>query len=263
MCHYGSIFAPKNFGAFFIQRTELYSLLTINPTFLQKEDGMRSLYLKKISLTAVFTALVAVATMVIVIPMPGVSGGYINFGDTIIFVGAYLLGPLGGFFAGAIGSAVADLVYAPKWVVVTFIVKGLEGLLCGLIASRLKKTNLSRMALILFAFIPSATVMVAGYLLGGFVLEGLSSGSFLTGFTVAVADIPFNLIQGSVSVTVAYLITLALSKIKYVDNFLTVKIPKGEIVQSETLENEQVGATEQLKTTQNEQNNVSDIDSIE
>lgn len=207
---------------------------------------MRALYLKKLSLTAVFTALVAVATIVIVIPMPGVSGGYINFGDTIIFVGASLLGPLGGFFSGAVGSSIADLIYAPKWILITFIVKGLEGLLCGLISARFKKTKVKSGISLLVAMVPAATLMAVGYFFGGWMLEGLSSGSFMTGFTVAIADIPFNLIQAGVSVGVGYIIAFALSKVKYISDFLSIK--------------KQYGGINQPEKGQNTQKDISDVD---
>ncbi len=179
---------------------------------------MRVKHLKTISLTAIFTALVAAATMVITIPISG-SGGYVNFGDTIIFVAAALLGPLGGFFSGAVGSSIADLVFAPKWIPVTFIVKGLEGLLCGLIILVLRKLRLKDVFGCIIAMTIAALIMVTGYFFGGWILEGLSSGSFRTGFAVAVADIPFNLIQGGVSAVAGIAITLALSRIKYVKNF--------------------------------------------
>ncbi|NCA67983.1 MAG: ECF transporter S component [Clostridia bacterium] len=180
---------------------------------------MRAKLIKKLTLTAIFTALVAVATMVITIPMAG-SGGYVNFGDTIIFVAASFLGPVGGFISGAIGSSIADLVYAPKWIPITFIVKGLEGLLCGLLIIALKKIKLKNIFSYAIAMIVAACVMVTGYFFGGFLLEGLSTGSLTTGFAVAVADIPFNLIQGGVSVVVGLSITLSLGKIRYIRNFV-------------------------------------------
>ena len=52
---------------------------------------------------AVFSALVFVATIVIAIPSVSTSG-YVNFGDTVIFIASAFLGPLGGFIAGGVGS---------------------------------------------------------------------------------------------------------------------------------------------------------------
>ena len=81
---------------------------------------------------AVFSALVFVATIVIAIPSVSTSG-YVNFGDTVIFIASAFLGPLGGFIAGGVGSMLADLMYSPVWMPVTFIVKGLEGLVAGVL----------------------------------------------------------------------------------------------------------------------------------
>ncbi|MGN1083913.1 MAG: ECF transporter S component, partial [Lachnospiraceae bacterium] len=77
--------------------------------------------LHKMVLTALFTALVCVATIIIQIPSP--MQGYVNLGDCIILLSAWLLGPLYGFFAGGVGSALADLLtgyshYAPGTLVI-------------------------------------------------------------------------------------------------------------------------------------------------
>ena len=77
--------------------------------------------------TALSIAMVALATMAIKIP--SVRGGYINFGDILIFIVAIFFGKKTGFLAGGLGSALSDIIlgysiYAPA----TFLIKGLEGL---------------------------------------------------------------------------------------------------------------------------------------
>ena len=89
--------------------------------------------IRYIAYLAVFSALTFVATIAITIPMASASGGYVNFGDTIIFVASALLGPVGGMSVGAIGSVIADLIFAPEYALITLIVKGLEGLIAGLV----------------------------------------------------------------------------------------------------------------------------------
>lgn len=64
--------------------------------------------LKMMVMTALFIALGYVATSLLVIPIPG--GGYLNLGDTIVLLGAYLLGPVYGAVAGGLGPALADLL---------------------------------------------------------------------------------------------------------------------------------------------------------
>ena len=49
----------------------------------------------KLSLAAVFAALVTVSTLILQIPVPS-TGGYINVGDAMIFTSALLFGPIVG-----------------------------------------------------------------------------------------------------------------------------------------------------------------------
>ena len=84
--------------------------------------------LKKLILAALFAALSCVATMSIRIPTPG-TGGYIHPGDAIVILSGVILGPVWGFLAGGIGSALSDLIggyfiYVP----ITFVIKGLVAL---------------------------------------------------------------------------------------------------------------------------------------
>jgi len=80
------------------------------------------------------TALVTVGTMLIRIPNP--MGGYFNVGDAVVFVCALTLNPAVSGFAGGVGSAIADMIGFPLFVIPTLIVKGLEGLLASLISNR-------------------------------------------------------------------------------------------------------------------------------
>lgn len=87
---------------------------------------------------AVMSALVAVATLIIQIPNPA-TRGYINFGDTMVFISALTFGPAVGGLAGGIGSAIADVAsgygyFSPF----TLVIKGVEGVLAGLLSRRTK-----------------------------------------------------------------------------------------------------------------------------
>lgn len=94
--------------------------------------------LKRLVLAALFAALACVATMSIRIPTPG-TNGYIHPGDAIVILSGVILGPVWGFLAGGIGSALSDLIGGYfMYVPVTFVIKGLIALIAGLIIS-LKK----------------------------------------------------------------------------------------------------------------------------
>ena len=77
----------------------------------------------KLTYTAMLTAMVCVATMLIRIPT---MVGYTNLGDGFILLSAFLFGPFYGAVAGGIGSMLADIIsgyafYAPA----TLVIKGL------------------------------------------------------------------------------------------------------------------------------------------
>ena len=92
--------------------------------------------MKNLTRIAVLTSLTAVATMVVNIPLPHVKG-YINVGDGVILFTGLLLGPAAGAVAGGAGSVLADLILGyPHWAAWTLVIKGLEGLLAGLLAER-------------------------------------------------------------------------------------------------------------------------------
>jgi uncharacterized membrane protein len=120
------------------------------------------LTLIQVIFSGVMAALVVVATFLVQIPNPA-TRGYINFGDIIIFVSALTFGPIVGGFAGSVGSAIADAIspyayYAPF----TFAIKGLEGVLAGLISNG----KSSRRDLIAIAI--AGAEMVTGYFLTEF-----------------------------------------------------------------------------------------------
>jgi uncharacterized membrane protein len=144
----------------------------------------------------IMAALVAVATFLIQIPIPATKG-YLNFGDIVIFVSALTFGPIVGGFAGGVGSAISDIVsgylyFSPF----TLVIKGVEGLLAGLIANRISGRR------DIIAVVIGGTEMVCGYFLAEFF--GLSEG------WAALGEMPFNILQvvvgGIVGIGIALLL---------------------------------------------------------
>ena len=88
-----------------------------------------------IALLAIFTALATITTLVLTIPYP-VTNGYFNLGDTIVMLGGLILGPIGGFIVGGVGSALADMIVAPIYAPITLVVKGFEGMAVGFFCSK-------------------------------------------------------------------------------------------------------------------------------
>lgn len=91
--------------------------------------------IRTLTYTALTTAFVFITTSVIKIPIP-FTNGYIHAGDTAIFLGGILLGPVHGAVAAGIGSAMADLLggYA-HWALPTLLIKGLMGFIVGYFSS--------------------------------------------------------------------------------------------------------------------------------
>ncbi len=183
----------------------------------------RNFLLRYIVYIAVFTALVFVATIAIAIPMPTGVGAYINFGDIVIFLSSALLGPIGGAISGALGAGFADLVYAPIFVPLTIIVKGIEGFLTGLIVLFLRKAfkqeKVKDYVSYVIAFIVGAILMVGLYYVGtGLMFGVINEGNYTSSFATALLNLPNDLIQGSVSIAGGYVLTIALRKIRYIKN---------------------------------------------
>ncbi|MBS6196689.1 MAG: ECF transporter S component [Clostridiales bacterium] len=142
---------------------------------------------KKLVLTALFAALACVATMAIRIPTPG-TNGYIHPGDAVVILAGIILGPMCGFLAGGIGSAMADLlggyfIYVP----ITFAIKGLIALIAGFIYQKMGKSRKSRYAGVILGGITDIVLVAGGY----FLCE-----SPMYGMAAAAASVPANLIQG-------------------------------------------------------------------
>jgi len=136
---------------------------------------------RDIALRASFTALVFIATAIIP-PVPiAATGGYFNFGETVIYITAMLFGGMTAGFAGGVGSAIADLYlgfgsFAP----ITFVVKGIEGFLVGAIGKKMDiRTRI-------IALLVGGVVLMSGY----FIAE-----TYMFGLPAALEELPFNFAQ--------------------------------------------------------------------
>jgi uncharacterized membrane protein len=90
----------------------------------------------RLSLTAISTALVGVATMVFSVYVPQ-TRGFFNIGETMIYTTAILFGPAIGSFAGGVGSMLADILLGyPHYAIATLVIKGCEGGIVGIISRK-------------------------------------------------------------------------------------------------------------------------------
>lgn len=156
---------------------------------------------KKLTLIALFTVLICLATTVL--KVPSVVSGYVHLGDAFIILAGIILGPIGGISA-AVGSALADLLsgYA-LYIPATFVIKGLIGFLVGITFNRLKSKIKSKPLICLILGIISLSVMTLGYLAFELCLYGKA----------AFLNVPFNLIQGAFGIVISVILLPILGKI--------------------------------------------------
>lgn len=167
---------------------------------------------EKLVFTSMFTALTCIATMVIQIPSP--MNGYLNLGDAAVLLGAWILGPAYGAFAGGVGSMLADLLsgyvyYAPG----TLVIKGVVALVAlpwsfghfgaSLIKGGWRRSFRESWVSVLWS---QATLAMPVY----FCRRGLA----------AAASIPGNLVQGGVGIAAATAVYLALRQVAQLPGLL-------------------------------------------
>lgn len=155
---------------------------------------------RTIAYTAVMTAMVAVATMVLKIQT---ADSYTNLGDAVIFLTAAFFGPIPALIAGGVGSFLADLLTYPTTMWFTLVIKGIEGLIAGSVvyladktfSSESKKSTIIKLAIYILGMILAAIWMVGGYYLA----KAFSYGTKES----ALISLPKNCIQGGISLIVA------------------------------------------------------------
>lgn len=151
--------------------------------------------------TALVAALSCVATLVIRIPSP--TGGYMNLGDTVVLLGAYLLGGGYGAAAAAIGPAMADLLSGyPVYVPATLVIKALMALLAAAIYHGFGKRRWS----LILAGLAAEVLMVGGYWAYDSILMGSVAG--------ALAGVPSNAVQSVLGIAASTILALALRGVK-------------------------------------------------
>ncbi len=191
-----------------------------DPFFSEQND----LSVRSLASAGMFAALTLLATSVLKIPTP--TFGYIHIGDAFVLLAGVFLGPaLGGLSAG-LGSALSDLLGGYViWAPGTFVIKFLTAFVCAsllriLTAKKRARTHsLHEAALrgpaawqvLAFCGVIGEAVMTAGYFLFNILIVSLTSGSLggaslASAAAVSLAEIPFNLVQGTAGVILLVLL---------------------------------------------------------
>ncbi|HUP60356.1 MAG TPA: ECF transporter S component [Thermoanaerobaculia bacterium] len=152
--------------------------------------------LTRTGVIAVLTALAALGTLLIRIPIPATTG-YFNIGDMFVILAGLWLGPMGGLIVGAVGPTIADAIGFPQFMLATAVTKGIEGWLVGLVGGGFRSTSLARK--IAAAAVGAATIMIGYFVFEAFIYPYLARTIpffAVTDWAAALVELLPNAIQG-------------------------------------------------------------------
>ena len=182
---------------------------------MQENLGVQKSNIYSLVLTGIMAGLVLAATSFFRIPVAA-TNGYVHLGDAMIFLSVMLLGTKKGAFAGATGSALADLLGGyGHWVPWTFVIKGIMALVAGMILFAGKSDSDSDAQSAagserpfsiksVLAMTAGSLVMMAGYFTAQRIIYGT--------WAAPLAALPGNIVQGAAGVILAEVFSSALRK---------------------------------------------------
>ncbi|MFV0557085.1 MAG: ECF transporter S component [Enterococcus sp.] len=147
---------------------------------------------------AMLTALTVTLSMMFIFPVPA-TNGFVTLCEVGIYTSAFLFGPIGGFWVGALSGGMIDMLSGyPQWAIFSIVIHGVQGLIAGYLYYKKVpfKTVISLVAASLF--------MVAGYAL---------ATAFLYDWPAGVASILGNIIQNCFGILVTVPLIAALKKV--------------------------------------------------
>jgi len=90
---------------------------------VMKKEGTSLSKVRYLTTTSLMATMITIMTAYICHIPIGMNGGYVHFGDTLIYLTAILLPRPYALAAAAIGGGMADLLTAPMWAPATIIIK--------------------------------------------------------------------------------------------------------------------------------------------
>lgn len=165
----------------------------------------KSIKLRRLVISAMFAAMIAVLTAFIQIKTP--TGGYIHLGDTVIYLAACFLPTPYAIGCAAVGGGLADLLVYPETIIYTIIIKAINAAFFSSKSERLgTKFNL-------LMVIPSGLVTVIGYSISKYIRVMLAGGGNVAALADAIRKIPENSIQAIASGIMFIIIAIAFDKL--------------------------------------------------
>ena len=154
---------------------------------------------KWITTTAIMTALVVATNFIPAIPTPA---GRIYWVDGIVLIAAFLLDPLAAFISGGIGSLLYDVFMSPSMMLPSLIIHGLQGAAVSALIHYVFPNTFKKwewVKAIIFSIV-GAVIVVLGY----FAYRSITSG-----VPYAVTNIPRNIIQELIGISIAVVLCYA------------------------------------------------------
>lgn len=161
----------------------------------------------RISSVAVLTAVTAVFTLLVRVPIAP-TRGYINLGDVAIYFTAFTLGPVTAMIAGGLGTGMADIIAGyPQWALISFFIHGIQGFAVGAIMRSGPDVEHAMQGR------PVGRTIAAG-LAGTIIMVGLYflAGATMSGFAAAAVEILGNIIQNAAGIGGGLLLSAAVKK---------------------------------------------------
>lgn len=163
--------------------------------------------LKNLTFTALLAAMITIFTAYICHIPVGSNGGYIHFGDSLIYIAACLLPWPYAMAAAAIGGGLADILTAPIWAPATIIIKALISIP---FTNKSSKIVTARNVIsTIIAFVISAT----GYVIAEAVITQTNI------LVVLPVSVPGSVIQSGGSAIIFIILGLVLDKMGFKKRF--------------------------------------------
>lgn len=156
---------------------------------------------KRLALIAVLAGFTFLATLIHVNTGPS---NYFNLSEVMVYTSALLFGPAVSGLSGGVGASLADILlgFALPWAPISFCIKGVEGLIVGIISSfPWKNRLLGDIVSILVAF---------PFMIGGYTV----SVGLLYGWPASLVEFYTDVVQCSAGLALAIPLAYALRKIR-------------------------------------------------
>lgn len=148
---------------------------------------------------AVMVALTVALSLIFLVPIPATKG-IVTLCEAGIYTSAFLFGPIGGLWVGALSGGLIDLLSGyPQWAIFSIVIHGLQGLVAGYLYHK----HIPFKTAISLGF--GSFLMIVGYALATALLYTWPAG---------LASIPGNIFQNLFGIIVTVPVVAALHKIK-------------------------------------------------